>query len=325
MRIERITFNSFEEFINSTILPTGNLFQKLQGFVFRGESTKRYKLIPSALRKESQNKLWMGLEIPINNQSEWEFYQVYAEYTQLRRFFKLCNNNGIRIPKIDLISKNYVDESSMEHILRKYDYKWISDELAELAALAQHYGIPTRLLDWTFDLNVAIYFACIGAIKKQIDYISEDDDMMVIWDLNSQHIQFLEPTTSRIPLKFVVPAYANNPNLCAQKGILSYWEIEMKNILSFMNEIKRDSSCNLIKRTPIDELLQNYCEDKDDGIVLLYKFKIPVKECLCAYKYLHNLGYGASKLFPGYNGVVREMEEEGIVHKFIKENRIETK
>ncbi|KRR03932.1 FRG domain-containing protein [Bradyrhizobium valentinum] len=36
----------------------------------------------------------------------------------------------------------------------------------ERLSLMQHYGVPTRLLDWTTDLNIAVYFAVASAERK---------------------------------------------------------------------------------------------------------------------------------------------------------------
>lgn len=62
-----------------------------------------------------------------------------------------------------------------------------------------------------------------------------------------------------------------------------------------------------------NELLQKYCDanpGKDDAFVLLYKLEFPVQECVVAYEYLRSLGYTAAKLFPGYDGVVKKMDED---------------
>ena len=47
---------------------------------------------------------------------------------------------------------------------------------------------------------------------------------IVIWALNAGLIhEFIRG----FPLKIIVPPYHNNANLNAQKGVMSYWEVEM--------------------------------------------------------------------------------------------------
>ncbi|TRX72585.1 FRG domain-containing protein [Carboxylicivirga sp. M1479] len=52
-----------------------------------------------------------------------------------------------------------------------YDIEWIM--------LCQHYGVPTRLLDWSQDIHIALYFACCEKKFKHKDaalYICNNDD-----------------------------------------------------------------------------------------------------------------------------------------------------
>lgn len=62
----------------------------------------------------------------------------------------------------------------------------IDDDLAWLA-LMQHYGTPTRLLDWTYSFFVGVFFA-IAKVKNSNDP-QHDKDCCVIWALNAGQIR----------------------------------------------------------------------------------------------------------------------------------------
>ena len=53
-----------------------------------------------------------------------------------------------------------------------------SDELDEWLFLMQHYGLPTRLLDWTESSLIALYFAL------DLNNVEETDRNPIVWILN---------------------------------------------------------------------------------------------------------------------------------------------
>ena len=189
------------------------------------------------------------------------------------------------------------------------------------------------MLDWTSDLFTALYFASSGALKKWKTGGYDCNDTMVIWLLNGGLIHSMtkenniesiptmidgertQAVINPLPLKLVVPPYSDNPNLNAQKGVLSYWQINMP---SRPDEIARGHQNFPIDKRSLDELLRTFdLGYKSDHINILYRIELDINECGYMYSVMNDLGYNAAKLLPGYDGVKRKMQEDNIMQEFL--------
>lgn len=300
--MENIIYESFEKFVLDINTPKGKLFNLREGkYIFRGESSLTYKLLPTALRDDAHNSIWKLARAGMKGK-ECEFSQVMGEFLLLSDFFKKCDENGLYIPNTDRINSRYFTQIDLGFLLNSE--VWLPSDLYELAGLAQHYGVPTRLIDWTKDIFVALYFACIGVLKNKF----EKEDRIVIWVLNSTTIQ----TETDSQLKIIKPIYKGNPNLAAQQGVFTMWEINKPYLCSGNNEKDKNHNLEVMKqsitRETLDKLILNKVgSTKKD---LFYKIEIPNPEAKTIYKYLSAMRYNASRLFPGYDGVRRNMEED---------------
>ena len=301
--VKTIHFKTFEDFWNQ-VSPLGELGKKLSGFVYRGEFSSKNKLLPTTLRDN----------YVLNDEAS----QVHHEIDLLCSFYKEANNNGLRVPN------NKILHGAKPEFIMGYGLYWISDDFEETAALAQHYGMPTRLLDWTKDVFASFYFASKDILSES--KIIKNDDSIVIYSLNFDlllyHISLwrfrqndITVYPKPLPLKFIVPYYSGIPNAVAQVGVFSYSEINLSPV---------DEKSWIIDKTPLDEKLNLLSKEKDsyyefpDNMILLYKFILPKSEAIKMFAFISELGYSYSKLFPGYNSIIKTMEERRLMKEILQ-------
>lgn len=303
--IESLDFVSVDEMFEF-FSPWGDS-SNLEGFIFRGHSQESYELIPTALRLNNIDWFWKtcGLGRPIEPQHNWQSWQVKGEYSVLRAFYRLADQRGLDVPTSDRMRVNLAQQFDIHGLNTPYESDvWIPKDLLETAALAQHYGIPTRLLDWTYDIFVALFFALRGAIEKE--------GRLEIWALNKEYISFLKPTVNRINIDFITPHYANNPNLNAQKGLFTHWPIQLPSMINEM-QLLQNGLVKVVDRRPLDALVADTYK-KEENITLFKRFTLPCSQAQKGCNILFKLGYDAARIFPGYKGVAEHILTQYKLH-----------
>ncbi len=314
--IESKRYKSGVEFLED-ISYGGDMYQNLKGgYVFRGLQSGSYKLIPSVLRHKPQLRDSAGNvvedkhDLPFNI-AESEFIQMTKEFMELKNFFEICDKNSLRLPSVKRFRRFPFSPLSIIYFFLE-NKEWLPEDLHELAALAQHYGMETRLLDWTTNLETAIYFAVHQEPKlSKEEKLDKDSDYVVIWALNPM-INFGFET----PLRIIRPPYFGNPNLAAQKGLFTFWNVSGLQLPINGNVGKggMDVFQRLTNRKPLDELIAEEYQkpenkEKIPNFTIMWKFLIPRKDRKVLYEYINNKNINAASLFPGYEGAVRCINE----------------
>ena len=300
--VQYIEYTRVDNFLQD-ISYGGNLYKLfMQGdFAYRGHASNKYELIPTALRPESKERLNTFALCGDNKKLEdLEYFQILKENQILRDFYKTCDRHGLVIENVERIRNTFLDQIDLPTMITSE--AWLPKDLWGLASLAQHYGLPTRLLDWTHDIFIALFFAIENHLEGKD--IPANTEHIVLWALNLKLLTM--PNVMDLPLKLVQPIYHGNENLKAQQGLFTLWQVKKE--IDFIDGDKVVDMETKVNRTPLDQLLLNLRIKLDKiEVPYLYGFKLPLDSAKELYRYIRNLGYDASHIYPGYNGVVKSL------------------
>ena len=132
----------------------------------------------------------------------WTLQPSIYRYNSFRRYQTVEYEYNI------LSAKSNIPQPPLTHT--NFDLEWLM--------LCQHYGIPTRLLDWSMDVLISLFFACYGNNERN------EDGALFICNQNDYKIfsAFEEKVMDTQELVFVNTSIVN-PRMRAQSGCFMLW------------------------------------------------------------------------------------------------------
>lgn len=322
--VEIIECTSAEEFVN-TLRKSSSIFSG-GSFVFRGHSEVSFQLLPSIYRADARTSAAYEY---IHNINRWfmeprfrdptpeEIFHrdvkilTTVEHELLTRFALASNEIGLAIPELEkaMVENEYINLQScipglIDGLFERRELEKRRPPL--YAGLAQHHGVKTRLLDFSYNPQKAVYFA-----TRSNGDIRENGESICVWAIPQglfednwfySVLQYRIKDNRQLLLsKYskMVMATSVNDFLYRQEGLFLYpvapHEFNLEygkypTVLDFVNNI-----------IPFAH--------ESNKVTKVYKVTAPANLSNQINRILKDEGISRASLMPTFDHVVREMDE----------------
>ncbi len=285
---------------------THELWDRGGTWIFRGQNCASWSLVPSLLR-EPENSA--------NGKNE---------VNMIHNFVRLVNLVNLPIPANALSYLIPINERGLpaSYLYGKTPYTWLAlDYTHVVIAMAQHSGMPTRLLDFSYDPFVAAYFAAdITNLVKKLEFSSNHmanyfldvldkfnvspDDALAILETYAQKLRELKRKSPKeiavwairaddlnehTALRLLDHPFDEIPYLRAQKGVFLCTD---------------DAKAMVRGNNSFDEDLASLIEFGD-----IYKFTLPYSESANLLRLLDRRSISPVYLMPSYEKVAEAVRK----------------
>lgn len=302
------TFGSATDFIDALCPRNSRWRGRPFSWVFRGHQDANWVLVPPALRDRGVF-LGVGPRAP-EGRRPTELEQLKCEHELLTEFLFYVDKSGLQIPDgFAYTPEARREEYRLEESVIAGGQYWPPTKWLPWVALAQHYHIPTRLLDWSASAKVACLFAVKdvkqGGQGKLCVWALDIEWLDAAWrgvfgDTPAKSCGVMAELYDNTLVRVVRAPRSSNPRLHAQHGLFTV--VQRCNLTASSEPDTR----------PLDEVIrgrsgqfQHPFQTLPDAPPILFKLCIDVGHAPELMRLLYMEGIDPASIFPGFEGAAQ--------------------